>query len=256
MNERDKLNDELAIVCYSVFSGSIMNFGRLKSAEERIKRLVDEGANPNIAYTDEYGHKYRPIILEYCAVQPMLEILLKNGGNPNFSDENGDTLAHYIVHLGGLPGYCGGDEENLRCLETLKNFGADISAVNKKNESILYAPRYGKRLSNEIISFALENGCKPMEESELNKIKMIEEKKREGHRIKDLRSNRRYYQPEDPLVAKERSFYGNDYVTRYKSGLKEKQYTERQNQRDNSPERNEELNKIQKTLFRHQDQKR
>ena len=100
MNDKDKLNEQLATTCYSVFIGSFMNLEKLQEAEKRIKLLIDQGSDPNIPYTDQFNKTKHPIILDYCAVKPVLEILLKNGGNPKFSDEHGNTLSHYIVGIG------------------------------------------------------------------------------------------------------------------------------------------------------------
>lgn len=169
MNKQDELNVKLARACNNVFSGCIMGGKlRLKIAEIQIKNLVNKGANPNIPYTDEFNYKRDPIITKYCAVAPMLEILLKNGGDPKFRDENGNTLAHYIVGLGGYSGYRKSAKEDLECLQLLKKYGADIGAENNNHESILSSPR----CSDEITLFALENGCKPTEHIDIDKLKM------------------------------------------------------------------------------------
>lgn len=169
MNKQDELNVKLARACNNVFSGCIMGGKlRLKIAEIQIKNLVNKGANPNIPYTDEFNDKRDPIITKYCAVAPMLEILLKNGGDPKFRDENGNTLAHYIVGLGGYSGYRKSAKEDLECLQLLKKYGADIAAENNNGESILSS----RRCSDEISLFAIENGCKPQNPIDVDKLKM------------------------------------------------------------------------------------
>ena len=240
-----------------------MHQDSLPKAEEKIKLLISKGADPNLPYTDEYGSKYFAVIQQFCAVSDLLEILLKNGGNPNLCDEEGNTLAHNIVGIGGGRSFSGGDEEKLQCLKILKNFGANISAVNNKNESILYAPRYNNILSKEIILFALKNACKPMTETEKAQLEKIQRQKSEGYEIERKRYNSHYYIGEDPLDAKKRYFdkYRNyhpeDVVGNYKRVLKEKAIVEKNNKwkEDNSKEgieHQEEGRKLQEELFRYQ----
>ena len=253
ISKQDELNWELSLACHNFLRGSIADYDRLSIVENKVKFLIECGADPNMPYAAR-GMSCHAVIEEYCCVPEVLEILLKNGGDPNYHNEEGNPLAHSVVGMGHA-GYYGGTAANLRALKLLKEYGGDIAALNDKGESILYAPMHWLSLSDEIASFALENGCKPMSDKETAFVEMRINKIKEGAPIRKQRMNRRDCLGYDLLTEKTMSFHGDDVVERYQGALRQIKFFERQN-----TEIREALTElgpqyfveIQEDLFRHQ----
>ena len=115
-NQREELNKEL---CEEI---------RGKGAPDRIKELLEAGADPNATYW------YQVTALHFTAFRGNMEatkLLVDSGADINAKDSDGQSVLHWAC-----------ENENLNCIKLLLDMGADICASNEHKDTPLhYAAR-------------------------------------------------------------------------------------------------------------------
>lgn len=113
---REELNKEL---CEEI---------RGKGAPDRIKELLEAGADPNATYW------YQVTALHFTAFRGNMEatkLLADSGADINAKDSDGQSVLHWAC-----------ENENLNCIKLLLDLGADICASNEHKDTPLhYAAR-------------------------------------------------------------------------------------------------------------------
>ena len=113
---REELNKEL---CEEI---------RGKGAPDRIKELLEAGADPNATYW------YQVTALHFTAFRGNMEatkFLADSGADINAKDSDGQSVLHWAC-----------ENENLNCIKLLLDMGADICASNEHKDTPLhYAAR-------------------------------------------------------------------------------------------------------------------
>lgn len=113
---REELNKEL---CEEI---------RGKGAPDRIKELLEAGADPNATYW------YQVTALHFTAFRGNMEatkLLADSGADINAKDSDGQSVLHWAC-----------ENENLNCIKLLLDMGADICASNEHKDTPLhYAAR-------------------------------------------------------------------------------------------------------------------
>lgn len=92
-----------------------------------IQELIKLGANPNRISKNGYSPVYFSAEMDVPKTTELLEILLKNGGNPNISN----PIKKTPVVINALHSH------NNRNVMLLMDYGADINAVDDNGESLL-----------------------------------------------------------------------------------------------------------------------
>ena len=115
-NQREELNKEL---CEEI---------RGKGAPDRIKELLEAGADPNATYW------YQITALHFIVSMENMEatkLLADSGADINAKDSAGQSVLHWAC-----------ENENLNCIKLLLDLGADICASNEHKDTPLhYAAR-------------------------------------------------------------------------------------------------------------------
>ena len=115
-NQREELNKEL---CEEI---------RGKGAPDRIKELLEAGADPNATYW------YQITALHFIVSMENMEatkLLADSGADINAKDSAGQSVLHWAC-----------ENENLNCIKLLLDLGADIFASNEHKDTPLhYAAR-------------------------------------------------------------------------------------------------------------------
>ena len=113
---REELNKELGMET------------RGKGAPDRIKELLEAGADPNATYW------YQVTALHFTAFRGNMEatkLIADSGADINAKDSDGQSVLHWTC-----------ENENLNCIKLLLDMGADICASNEYNDTPLhYAAR-------------------------------------------------------------------------------------------------------------------
>ena len=113
---REELNKEL---CEEI---------RGKGAPDRIKELLEAGADPNATYW------YQVTALHFTAFRGNMEatkLIADSGADINAKDSDGQSVLHWTC-----------ENENLNCIKLLLDMGADICASNEHKDTPLhYAAR-------------------------------------------------------------------------------------------------------------------
>ena len=101
---------------------------RGKGAPDRIKELLEAGADPNATYW------YQVTALHFTAFRGNMEatkLLADSGADINAKDSDGQSVLHWAC-----------ENENLNCIKLLLDLGADICASNEHKDTPLhYAAR-------------------------------------------------------------------------------------------------------------------
>ena len=115
-NQREELNKEL---CEEI---------RGRGAPDRIKELLEAGADPNATYW------YQITALHFIVSMENMEatkLLADSGADINAKDSAGQSVLHWAC-----------ENENLNCIKLLLDLGADICALNEHKDTPLhYAAR-------------------------------------------------------------------------------------------------------------------
>lgn len=115
-NQREELNKEL---CEEI---------RGKGAPDRIKELLEAGADPNATYW------YQITALHFIVSMENMEatkLLADSGADINAKDSAGQSVLHWAC-----------ENENLNCIKLLLDMGADVCASNEHKDTPLhYAAR-------------------------------------------------------------------------------------------------------------------
>lgn len=115
-NQQEDLNKELGMET------------RGKGAPDRIKELLEAGADPNATYW------YQVTALHFTAFRGNMEatkLLADSGADINAKDSDGQSVLHWAC-----------ENENLNCIKLLLDMGADICASNEHKDTPLhYAAR-------------------------------------------------------------------------------------------------------------------
>ena len=101
---------------------------RGKGAPDRIKELLEAGADPNATYW------YQVTALHFTAFRGNMEatkLIADSGADINAKDSDGQSVLHWAC-----------ENENLNCIKLLLDMGADICASNEHKDTPLhYAAR-------------------------------------------------------------------------------------------------------------------
>ena len=117
-------NVMLSVKCSTIFEAVEMD------NIEAIDSLLNSGEN--IEKTDKCGKTALMLACDSsCTKMNLVEILLKNGANPNAKDSKGNTSLMFTAK------HCG-NGSTLKVIKTLIAYGADVNAVNDSKENCLH----------------------------------------------------------------------------------------------------------------------
>ncbi|PHS07134.1 MAG: ankyrin [Blastopirellula sp.] len=125
---------------------------------ERFEKLLEHGADPNVIFKSQFGTKVFEAndslihLVIKTRAEGYLEVILKNGGNPNLQGKSGDYPLHLVVKLGIH------QEEHIKLL--LKA-GADINATSKGFRDTPLIRSIGWGAQYKLAVFLLEQGADP-----------------------------------------------------------------------------------------------